>query len=354
MLAGKPGIKGEAVVILGAGASRGEACADRKTPSQVLPPLDGDFFEQVQRVTPQTDRTRILLQTARELFGPVPGCTMEEYFTAVEFLKRLAPLAGVYREQPGVTHELKWDGCLGLFRHSLLTVLTEAEVSPLPDRDVMPPAYHSRLLGCLSAGDAAISFNYDVMADRALAQRFPRCWRYGPTPQDEPQGEVELWNVRRAGEAVSEVKVILLKMHGSVNWLSRDGTIELTAPPFHSEDMLIVPPAWSKDIEHGNIFPRIWRSALERLLSAFVLVIVGYSLPRTDMWAQALLRHAAMRRRTTRTPLGHLIIANPDRDATDGLVSILSPAIGPGTRLIRLDGMAELCDFLAPPPRPSA
>jgi hypothetical protein len=347
MLPGKSGIEGNAVVILGAGASRGECHSGQRATASVLPPLDRDFFAQVQRISPQTVGTRKLLQRARELFGPVPSCTMEEYFTAVESLSRLAPLAEVEREQPDAVHSLKWDVALNAFKDSLLAVLSEAGVASHTDEKAMPPTYNHRLLGCLSRGDGVISFNYDVLADRALAQRFPKRWGYGPTPQDKAQGEVRHWNVHPPEHTQSEPEIILLKMHGSLNWVLRDGAITLTEPPFSWQEMAVIPPAWSKDIQGNDVFGRIWRSALDRLVSASVLVIVGYSLPRTDMWAQALLRHAAISRASAESPLADVVIANPDDHAIHRLISMMGPAIGPGTRLIQLDSMSELCGFLA-------
>ena len=51
---------------------------------------------------------------------------------------------------------------------------------------------------------------------------------------------------------------------------------------------VLIPPTWSKAIRQSP-FAKIWAAAVERLKTAFQIVVVGYSLPPTDTFFQYLL-----------------------------------------------------------------
>jgi len=339
----KADIAGQTAIILGAGASRGEYFAGGQANPHILPPLDSDFFAQVQRVGPQDVSTRLLLKIARQLFGPVPSCTMEEFFTTVEFL---AEFSGIGRLERDEVNPLKWDVAKIAFKESLLRVLTDAGIGTR-DGPAQPPTYHGQLLGVLSPGDTVISFNYDVLADCALGQRWPRRWSPGPEWNAEIAGEWLYWNACNGTSEASTHEILLLKMHGSVNWEIHDDRIALTKPEFDPNEMAVIPPAWNKDIKGSRVFTKIWQNAVQLLQSASVLMIVGYALPRTDMWAQTLLRYSSTVRAAEDRPFEHVLVANPDNHAVDRLVGLIGSAIGHETRVMRFEGLRELVGFLA-------
>lgn len=73
------------VVVLGAGATRGGSFVDpAKKPC--LPPLDSDFFTQLQRVRNPKHKELIdaVLTDAHELFGVNFKLTLETMFTTIE------------------------------------------------------------------------------------------------------------------------------------------------------------------------------------------------------------------------------------------------------------------------------
>ena len=76
-----------AVVVLGAGASRGGSFV---TSAGVLPPLDADFFAQVLRMPPVSLSTsdRDLLGFVRDEFGLGSFPTLESFFTQIEAVDR--------------------------------------------------------------------------------------------------------------------------------------------------------------------------------------------------------------------------------------------------------------------------
>jgi len=84
----------------------------------------------------------------------------------------------------------------------------------------------------------------------------------------------------------------LLKLHGSVNFPKVSNTKNSPVIPIHSpiEKPFIIPPISNKSI--SNKSEKIWRIALDRIQKCKNLYIVGYSLPKTDIYFQFFLKTA--------------------------------------------------------------
>lgn len=81
-----------AVIVLGGGATRGAAFVDSDADRPIcLPPLDGDFFTQLQRVANPKHKDRIdgVLNDVVELFGYNFRVTLETMFTTIEHTLRV-------------------------------------------------------------------------------------------------------------------------------------------------------------------------------------------------------------------------------------------------------------------------
>ncbi len=144
--------------------------------------------------------------------------------------------------------------------------------------------------------DSIISFNYDLVLEREMSvlQVIPdyHCGNSADYYKD--------------AFAHSERRVSLLKLHGSVNWVTcvkcrrlyflgpeaiRVASLGDYACPNCRQfclSMLIVPPTWNKGIEE-NFIRSVWSKALEELTSAGRLFIVGYSFPETDQFFKYML-----------------------------------------------------------------
>jgi len=330
------GISGRAVVILGAGASRGEAWVNNKP--GVLPPLDGDFFCQLQKLDSTHESVNNVLEAARDLFGPLPDVTLEEFFVQAEFLDRVRRN---FQADSGDA-DTRWEGILQAFREALLVLLEEAGVgSGL--KPVGRHKFHQALFRRLQPDDAIVSFNYDIVADQALSRMGEVSWNPEVGYGVKATGKIEKWRVADRTEAPDGETVYLLKMHGSLNWReSKDESIELTAAPFDPASFFIIPPAWNKSVDRG-IARLVWEKARRAIMAADVLIAVGYSLPRTDVWTRALLRACTEVREK---PFDHVLIANPDSEARRRLTGILSPAIRRQTRVVWFDGFATFVQYL--------
>ena len=72
------------LLLIGAGATRGASLGYR---GECEPPLNRDFFQQLQRITAKhTGFARAVMNDVVQLFGHVRELTLEDYFTQLEFL----------------------------------------------------------------------------------------------------------------------------------------------------------------------------------------------------------------------------------------------------------------------------
>jgi len=339
------GVGGRTVAVLGAGATRGSFWEHTGLPGQPLPPLDRDFFAQLQR-TRGSEAVDRLLRFWREEFGPEGDVGMEACFTHIEFMAELGRLTA-----PGSGLAERYRSAVDDFVAGLRYLLATARRPDLP--------FHMCLAKALEPGDTVISFNYDTHMDAALKEYAADRWDpevgYGVSVVDG----AELW-AGESGEAPrSGSGVKLLKLHGSLNWEldSPDSQeIRLIAAPANTDDGRrsggsIIPPALRKAIAGHPLYSEIWRLAWHALLEVEVLVFSGYSMPTADLLAQALFR-AASRERAA--PLRGLVVADPDPEARRRAIGVVRATTGPETAVIQMHATAELFEWLrdrAPRPR---
>lgn len=81
-----PWSPGNKVVVIGAGATRGAHFVHGDQPPLCLPPLNTDFFTQLQRITAAKHERDVanVLEDVLTLYGPNFDLTLEQYFTQLE------------------------------------------------------------------------------------------------------------------------------------------------------------------------------------------------------------------------------------------------------------------------------
>ena len=107
-----------------------------------------------------------------------------------------------------------------------------------------------------------------------------------------------------------EDNIALLKMHGSVNWQLKEGTVQTTVfpiekiadgsakvlcaskllesePSVESNGIFIIPPVINK-LGQQKAISNVWRIASQKLQSAEEIYVIGYSLPETDTFFKYL------------------------------------------------------------------
>lgn len=310
------------VLVLGAGASISEM---QEGKARTLPPTDADFLRRAYDCVP--DLYADLQQAFNRVWAgaepyPLKHQRMEQLFSSC-FLKVLQT-SGSSRN--GRAARILYDTLVELLRDTL-SVTTNRSAS----------TQHLALLKSLHNANPrsinVVSFNYDVLADRALlAGSRAGHWRwshadgYGFRPANQ-----------RLPRAQSEIQ--LLKLHGSMNWYvptpgrtrasayNENAPIYVpnpgassTSPPWQRRQHtlghsavrvfpLLVPPVFEKGSQINGVLQQVWNQAHALLREATLVIVWGYSLPTTDYHAEVLFAQSARRARF------RLMVINPDRAA---------------------------------------
>ncbi|WP_439377806.1 hypothetical protein [Amycolatopsis lexingtonensis] len=174
-----------------------------------------------------------------------------------------------------------------------------------------PPAWLIQLVEYWQAmGTAVITFNYDLLVEMTwLALEPGRSWTDLYTVPIAPIGSrvAGMW-----GSEGNDGGLRLLKLHGSLNWRysgpsspAGDQVFGVgysawhsggTERPDDSEELsadkvpMIVPPAAVKSPYYvNNTIQAMWRQAAKALRQADELVIIGFSLPPSDLIVSSML-----------------------------------------------------------------
>lgn len=323
-------------VILGAGASRDVSYATGLTrsagdPGPSMPsPLDSDFFDLLQRLEARTgpgaakDSMRRIVKKVVNSKGEPLWQSMEKMFYSLHVRAVLDYTLFHAAKGPDSGHKLIED-----FLASIRALLGEAHGTRACEN-------HQFLFQELYHPDAVLTFNYDFVAERALADRFCSGPLAGTTT---PFGDWFYGLGERTENAPSEI-LALYKLHGSLNWsLEEDengetqngrkqwpGTWAQFAPELvytridrdeYRRDKHWRPPVllpyWEKRVEKG-LWPKLWKGAAQQLRQTDVLIIWGYSLPTTDLKARELLTLAFERREAK---LAKVVVIDPSKETQE-------------------------------------
>lgn len=325
------------LVILGAGASRGASFVN--TSKGPKPPLDIDFFLQLQRL-PLNKETKNLLKFIREEFGSNTGPNMEEFFSQADYTDRFHQELTV---DPGPKIK-RYSNALELFYKSLPRLFKEA----IGKKEC---TYHNQLAGLLTKDDVVISFNYDCLIDTALKKSAGRRWNpdkkgYG----FDIHGGADAWKNHEGKGAIPKMSITLLKPHGSFNWnidKKNAEVVKLEKNPYDIKTAQgrIIPPTWFKRLE-DKPYASVWKLARLGIRRCRALIVIGYSVPQTDIFSRALFK-AEIGSKEKREKLDLLILANPDREARKRFIELVQKGIESETRILEFDHFKDLIDSLS-------
>lgn len=335
----------KAVVILGAGASRGAHCfRDTLLP----PPLDSDFFSLLERVQHRDRALKQLLEFVKSEFGEVSFPRMEELFTQIEALSEFHENLNITPGPRITRYRRQLETFVGNIARYFWHVFIDDASGAHRTCD-----YHDRIAELLHAEDAIVTFNYDCLMDDALRRKAGRGWdpekSYGFEIQEAASAA---WRTQSPKGRSAKTPIALLKLHGSLNW-DRSGGFEtrhllLRDDPYtHSGRTAaeVVPPVWDKAIKEDEVLKRIWKEARRTLPTGPVLLAIGYSVPPTDLLSQALIRVAASERAENQK-LSHVIVVNPEVDARRRLIRLVQGGMNAGTSVIEMNTLSELSKLL--------
>ena len=315
------------VVILGAGATRGASFVTPWSPNR--PPLDADYFRTLRNSDLNGDRrTQRLIEFIGAEFGSIE-IGMEDFYSQ-------ASLSGEFIQQipSAKRRHRRFDNRLGDF----LSLLPEFFGCSLAGQECV---YHEFLVKSLEANDTIISFNYDCLADRSLRRNGGRRWLPDRGYGFSASSGSDNWCHHEGRGRFPRTGIRLLKPHGSLNWRREPGGMTLIRDeyaPRNPDDLEIIPPLWQKRFDESP-YEAIWEKTRGALSTARALVVVGYSLPTTDVFTHAALR-------TDVDSLDVLVVVNPNREARSRLLTAVRSAISGTTRIVELDSFEDLAKGL--------
>jgi hypothetical protein len=167
----------EALFVLGAGATRGASFVD-PTQNPCLPPLDADFYAQLQRIGNSKHKSTVqkVVEDTVELFGVNFQVSMETVFTTLEHTARMTETTGENRD----FKRSELDGKKETLKQAIAATLEESLCAG-GQREGSKCEHHSKLVKAMKAKDEIISFNYDCLIDETLKKDGSGIWnpRYG-------------------------------------------------------------------------------------------------------------------------------------------------------------------------------
>ena len=343
-----------ALFVLGAGATRGCSFVDRNS-APCIPPLDSDFFTQLQKVRNPKHSKLIdaVMKDVVQIFGPNFTATLETVFTTYEHTIRMLQVTGDNRAFKRTDLTEKRNRLLQAVAAVLEESLTVTRDTTGSSRNTQSCRRHRDLVeNVLKPRDDVISFNYDTIIDAALKEHGSMKWnsRYGYGFELGPRGKYlegdDFWQPETP--AASQDTLHLFKLHGSLHFQvkgkNRD-EIRLKQRPYTAQmgklNFDIIPPEWNKEYDRG-VFSNLWKRAANAIRQAKQIVLIGYSLPPIDLHSTALFR-TAISGGTIRS----LVVVNPDREARRRSRAILQRGLSDKTRILSVENMAEFVSLSA-------
>jgi len=185
----------------------------------------------------------------------------------------------------------------------------------------------------LKPGDTVVTFNWDITIERALWNEGLAFWYHNSLETDKDS-------------------VTILKPHGSIDWfqqkhlsgVSKNGNVmKLDTkvavytkfnfsenPGLLRFQPVIVPPVAAKEFPF-YVLKRTWRSVYRKISRATSLNILGYSLPKEDLFARLVLGRA-LRTNRIRAERGQkrplrVLVVNPDESTEITFRRLVGPGV---------------------------
>ena len=323
------------VVIFGAGATRG-GIENTDEKNNVPPPVDKDFFDLAnQLIGHQTPRLAgKVLDDVWKLYNRTYNIGLESYYRELETRALIGGFAKTasrpkdWRKRQSDLEEL--------IRRVIVQTTTKNTGAPTVEKKESKA--HKNLLKRLKQGDTVITFNYDLVIEESFESA--KLWNpidgYDMETSGKTMGWTKRWLIEKKYKSGAKSAIKLLKLHGSINWKLIPDKIKLKPKPYlvttrngtpRPETISILAPGWNKRIDK-NPYKKLWRNARLRLEKCKTLVIVGYSLPETDLLAHALLSEVVRMRAKRKDNLKQLHLADPNEGVKERFIELFTPTLG--------------------------
>lgn len=337
-------LKHPAVFILGAGATRGGLARQ-----PIPPPVDADFFEIAGEIKGHGTQklARTVLNDVWKLYGRVNGVGLESYFRDIETRARIYKFTSTANKPKD--WQKRQDNLEELIRRVIIHTTCDASSGHFKPRSSKS---HKIILSTLERDDTVITFNYDLLIEESFegAELWSPVTGYAQAVHGITNEWCSKWLSTRGGARKSKSKVDLLKLHGSINWtLYNNSQIKLKDRPFVVrtrkgkivfEDVSILPPGWNKRVDK-NPYNALWNYARLDIEHCDSLVVIGYSLPDTDMLANALFTEIVRLRASRKHYIKQLHLIDPSDKVKKRFIELFIPALNEKSKILRYDGIDE-------------
>jgi hypothetical protein len=332
-----------AVFIFGAGATMGSLI---DTP-YIAPPIDNNFFDIAAKIpshgTPQLANR--VLKNVWDLYGKIHDIGLEKYYSDIETRCRIGKCVKLPHKK--MDWENRKSDLVELIRRVYVyttSIKSKNKVSPRVSEA------HKTILKHVKRNDAILTFNYDLLIEESFGEKC--IWNpidgYGYRIPGKTTIWCRKWLVKHEPKPDSSFE--LIKLHGSINWqLYKNGVVKFKQKPYysrmkqnkiHHEKICILPPGWDKKFDN-NPYKVLWEKAHNYLYNCKSLIILGYSLPETDLTARALFAEVVRQRATQNNRLTELHIADPKKTIQDRFITLFEPIIKQSGNIYTYNGINE-------------
>ena len=199
-----------------------------------------------------------------------------------------------------------------LRKHLLHLIIQEFQKS----LEISEPRIHEMFIEKIKDSDSSIiSTNYDILIDSALSKIG---LNYGPKARTwilgglNDIGGLQRPGIYDPGFPLNQGRIVLLKIHGSLNWLYCSkcdevdvtidkGAVRIVTGPYYcinkyctnKYESLLITPTMFKNYENRFI-RETWECAEKALIDANRLVFIGYALKDEDYQIRCLLMKALL------------------------------------------------------------
>ena len=272
----------------------------------------------------------------------------EEYYREVEPRARIGSFAKTQNQPKDWVRRRK--DLEELIRR--VYIHTTANIGVSPAQPNQSPI-HERLLQRLKSGCTVITFNYDMVIEESFAKA--NLWNprdgFGLKVSGISHEWSKRWYEKDLGNRKARSRVTLLKLHGSLGWVQyANHQIRIKNRPYVvrkgiTDKISILPPGWNKPIDK-NPYRELWRKARLKLESCKSLLILGYSLPETDLLARALFSEVVRSRASRENYLQNLFLIDLSDKVKSRFATLFTPAMGPYGRVFRYNSFEEFGKIL--------
>jgi hypothetical protein len=330
------------VLLLGAGATRGGL---HKRP--IPPPVDADFFELAGQIkghgTPELAGK--VLKDVWTLYQRVAGIGLEDYYRDIETRESISKFAKT-ANQP-----MNWPKRKRDLEELIRRVIIHTTCKHDEQKHLQPltSTSHRQILGKLEPGDVILTFNYDTLVEDSFGRN--SMWTPRGGYGDKVYGVTSAWcrrwfSARPKIATHQQSKIRLLKLHGSINWITyKTGQVKIKERPFvvrsgRFEKVSILPPGWNKKV---SVLPYklLWRETRLKLEQCETLIVIGYSLPETDLLAKALFSEVVRSRAARKDYLKQLHLADPVDSVKQKFINLFVPTMNAKSKIFRYKDINE-------------